>query len=939
MTHGKTYSMVGAAFLLMMAGSALGDNAASPRPGSTMVAAAALRQFQSQQPGAALMRNAEGRITNIYGSALTLGQTPLESASVLVDQSAALLGVDRADLQNMSILEDARPTQQLMYDPQTDTYKFTLVYFTQHKDGVPVFRADLRVLTRNEHGFPVVLAKSALRDLGGFAMPAGYQQKIISQKTMHDSARAAAPGMVSFSNSRLVVWAGMDKLAAEPALALEFEADNGMQATPQYKKELFLIDAMTGRLLYRENRILNADVTGNVSAITTDNHVAGVCDAESSRPMPYAKVTAGSAETYADALGNYTLTGVPAGPVTVTSGMEGRYFVVNDQAQSEETISQSGSAPGTQNFLHNAANSSDLTLSEVNSYVAANEVRDYLLQFNPSFPTISTQLDFPVNVNLNSTCNAFYDFASINFFRSGGGCNNTGFGTVVHHEYGHHVVFTGGSDQGEYGEGMGDVMGVLVTDTSELAIGFRNCSTPLRDANNTCDYSPGNCSTCGPEAHACGRLISGCVWSVRNNLLATDPGTYRQILSGIAINAVLLHQGSAIDPSVTLDYLILDDDDADVFNGTPHFTQINAGFSAHNLPGPELRRLDFVYPSGRPVNIDPAGGVAFRVEVVPFTGIPIDNTGSLLYSTGGAYTSIPMTRVSANTYDAVFPAFPCGSTVSYYISAQAVGNPTPALVTDPYLAPNSVFTIESYVSSSVAVSYDFETPQGWQAGIPGDNAVSGQWERGDPIGTQAQPEDDHTAGGINCFFTGQGTPNGGLGQADVDSGTTTLVSPTFSLAGEDVSRISYWRWYSNDTGGAPNADVFVVQISNNDGASWSTAETVGPSGSDTGGGWIYHQFIAQTILPGTAQMKLRFIASDLATGSLVEAALDDVEVRNFVCVGTACPADWNDDNVVNSQDFFEFLTSFFTGSADFNNSGLTDSQDFFDFVAAFFTPC
>jgi hypothetical protein len=55
----------------------------------------------------------------------------------------------------------------------------------------------------------------------------------------------------------------------------------------------------------------------------------------------------------------------------------------------------------------------------------------------------------------------------------------------------------------------------------------------------------------------------------------------------------------------------------------------------------------------------------------------------------------------------------------------------------------------------------------------------------------------------------------------------------------------------------------------------------------------------------------------------------------------SCPADFNNDQVVNSQDFFDFLNAFFDQdpSSDFNGDHVVNSQDFFDFLNAFFMGC
>ncbi len=56
---------------------------------------------------------------------------------------------------------------------------------------------------------------------------------------------------------------------------------------------------------------------------------------------------------------------------------------------------------------------------------------------------------------------------------------------------------------------------------------------------------------------------------------------------------------------------------------------------------------------------------------------------------------------------------------------------------------------------------------------------------------------------------------------------------------------------------------------------------------------------------------------------------------------TLCPADYNCDGFVNSQDFFDFIAAFFALSlaSDFNSDGVINSQDYFDFLSAFFAGC
>ena len=302
-----------------------------------------------------------------------------------------------------------------------------------------------------------------------------------------------------------------------------------------------------------------------------------------------------------------------------------------------------------------------------------------------------------------------------------------------------------------------------------------------------------------------------------------------------------------------------------------------------------LRPVIIEVLSELPTFLDPAGGDQIDFRVSAGTSVPAPGTGEFWISTGSGFSPASVAQTSTNNYTATFPAAPCGSTVQFYVGAQDTGGTT---YFEPSLAP--VVTWSAVAQIPVAVSDDdCEVASGWTTGIAGDNATTGVWERGNPIGTAAQPEDDHSSPGTQCYFTGQGSNGGSLGENDVDGGTTTLVSPTYDLTGLTDPTISYYRWYNNGTGGSPGADTFTVEISDNGGGSWSTVEVVGPT-ADASGGWIQHSFLVSSIVSPTANVQLRFMASDLGTGSIVEAAIDDLAITDESCsdcgISTYCAA-------------------------------------------------
>ena len=879
-----------------------------------------LNQLEEAYPGLRFHEN-NGVVNTIFGTALSTGETPLDSAINHLNNWQRVYGEDVG-----TFVPQATPSGEtlvgVMPNAVNGEYKFYTFRFRQIYGGLPVFRSGVGFLVRNSENNPLVMTGFDVKEMNGFdAIGGGIAQANVTPAMLENVRRLmdSAPDsdlemqsvleepvqtnsgsitgviagplagvinrlterqrQIDVSEEELVIWAGINNVREEPKLAISFVARRGsVQTYPHYDKYLVVADANSGEILLAEDQITNFDVEGTVRGRATDGLASMECDPEAAFLLPYAEVSVeGGSSVFADASGGFVIPHGGSAEVSVTSRLRGRWFEVFDQSagNSIPEIVQQVSPPGPANFLHNPNENQEFPTANVNAYLEANRVRDFVLSYEPAFPTISTQQFFEINTNINSTCNAFYDGSSINFYRAGGGCSNTSASDVVYHEYGHHLVAVTGNGQGQFGEGAGDCIGVLIEDEPILGQGFQgNCNAGIRSADNNLQYP------CNGEIHDCGRLISACVWSTRNQLVVTEPSSYRDISASLFLGMMIVRGqmqpgNTTIDPGITILYLELDDDDDNIGNGTPHYQEIAAGFGAHNLDAPELQLLEFEYSSGRPDQISPGGGVAFSVDVIDLIENHESGSAILHVDRGQGFEAFPMTEVAAGRYEADFPTSPCATELKYYVSADTTESNTQ---TSPGGAPESFFTALSADSVTTVFADNFNTDLGWNT--TGD-AVDGQWGRGVPLGggDRGDPAADEDGSG-SCYITDNTD-----GNSDVDDGSTILTSPLLDAAAQPASIpvLSYSRWYSNNQGNAPEADIFSVDISNDGGSTWTNLETVGPGGVEVRGGWIRKTFRISDFVTPTDQMQVRFVASDLGEGSIVEAGVDAFELLQVGC--------------------------------------------------------
>lgn len=823
----------------------------------------AMETLRKEAPGV-LFYELGASVNRIWGVPFAYGASPEQTVQGFLSRHAGIFGGNDSEY----VLED-------VHDAMHGT--FTIFHYRQEWGGIPVDNGYLTLMVRNAPDFPLVLAGANVQPIYNTV----NTRPDVPAKAALRAIQKYKPGLKDFTNPDLVIYVH----EASARLAWSFYGDNLDPVFPE--RYLIFVDAHTNQVLEWRNQIYHTDIAGQVQGWATP----GLLPDQANNPTvltPLAGIQVnlvGGSSVYAGIDGFYTIPFGGTNDVTIQTDLRGRWARAVNQAGSNLTYQQTVTPPGPANFIFNPERA-ELSTAQVNGFIHTQLVHDFVKEINPAFPGVDIQI--PCNVNLAQTCNAYYSNSTINFYRSGGGCPNTAFSTVVYHEYGHFVISRGHSTAaGDYHEGIADVTAAFLTNDPCLGRDFRGQGTGcLRNAINTTQYP------CSGGVHACGQVISGAFWRTLDAMkqrYSNDHAFALQKAREWYLNGILLRP-SGINPGITIDVLTMDDDDSDIYNGTPHYQQINQGFSAHNMAAPQIDFLlispvkvpgQIIAPpnpenQSRPGSMPDA--VTFEIQVQNNAGQLDPNRVYLRYAlNNGAFQQVAMTPVGNNVFRAILPVPACGSGVRYFFEAYDTQNrltryPRSASETRQFLVASSVVT---------TMTDTFETDQGWT--VQNTSLTAGAWTRTAPRGTTlngvpANPGSDSDDPGTQCFFTGQGSVGGAVGEADVDGGPTTLLSPVINLTGSNAI-IEYTRWYYNDDGDDP----FIVEVSNNNGATWQRVETLMFTSGSGLNSWQRVSFVVGNYVTPSAQVRVRFQATDNPNNSITEAAIDNFVVKKFNC--------------------------------------------------------
>jgi hypothetical protein len=415
------------------------------------------------------------------------------------------------------------------------------------------------------------------------------------------------------------------------------------------------VDASTGEIVRSSDEIYYVDVVGHVDGNARQE--SGCSTLVNYNLKDILVQIQGGNSAYTDANGNFTIPNSGSAPVTVNVRCSGRWANVRNAAGSDLLVSTTLTPGVTGNIHMDPGTPGELTFAQVDGFLQTTIISDYVRRVTGTALSSFQEL---VNVNINSTCNAYYNGSSINFFHAGGGCTNTAYSSVVHHEYGHDIdARAGGITDGGLSEGFGDMNSMYALGDPIIGLGFFSGSCGgIRNGNNNRQWPA---TECGGEVHCTGEVFMGFTWLVRQNLINSLGSTNGIAAAEHDAYACLLSNPPSIPDAVNA-FFVADDNDGDLSNGVPHLNELSAAARAHNFSVPQPPTLTSVSPTTlgrcpgvivtiRGTNFVP-GATQVRLNGVPATVSAVD-ASSLNFTDPGGGTNGPVTLSVSTPFGSV----------------------------------------------------------------------------------------------------------------------------------------------------------------------------------------------------------------------------------------------------------------------------------------------
>lgn len=545
-------------------------------------------------------------------------------------------------------------------------------------------------------------------------------------------------------------------------------------------------DNRHNEILELEN-LIHHQVSGSVESYATPGTRANSgANPPTLHPMRFMTVTSAAGNATTDVNGDFTIPGA-AGATTVTASYTGPYVRVINNGGANHSTSASFS-PGSPGTLTMNTGQTEFATSEASCFDSVIDFREWLIGIDPGDSTFDFQVT--ANTNLSSTCNAFFNGSSINMYNAGGGCNNTGFSTVVAHEQGHwaNVLYNSGNGSDGFGEGNADVFAMYIYDTPIVGEDFFTGGGFIRTGTNNRQFCGDSNPGCYGQVHADGEVLGGALWKVRDNLNATLGNTAGDLTADTLLVAWMnAYNDGAIRTVIEEHWLALDDNDGNIFNGTPNYADIDGGFRQQGFPGIDLQLIQIVHNSlGNTLN--EAGPYTVDADVTSLIGNVITGADVVYTVDGGAPQTVSMSNTVGSTWSGDIPGQISPATVRYHIEANDSGSNQEDYPRDAEIS--FVVGVETQIYFN-----DFEgaTDEGW---THVQISTQDDWQRGVPAGKVEDPGAAYS--GLNNWGNDLG-PSGfnGAYQPNVNN---YLQSPPIDCSGQTGVKLRFARWLAVEEG-------------------------------------------------------------------------------------------------------------------------------------------